>query len=199
MKFIIVKVFTVIYVLQIARAVDYHHHQHLPDQTEHHKKPVIPILKYETEQDQKSWRYSYETGNGIHSEEEGFIKNFGNEKHESVVQQGSVTYHDEHGNPITLTYIADEHGFRAQGEHLPTAPPIPEAILRTIEEGYQEEQQPVEENTVVDGEKTEYGQDTHEPSQSYTDAQSADLKQFSYLNGEAHNPHIGFNKRNDHD
>lgn len=50
-----------------------------------------------------------------------------------MIQQGSVTYHDEHGNPITLTYVADEHGFHPQGSHLPTPPPVPEVIQKALE------------------------------------------------------------------
>nr|CAI5869973.1 unnamed protein product [Callosobruchus analis] len=75
---------------------------------------------------------SYETGNGIHAEEAGYIKNKGDEKHETLVQHGKVTYHDEHGHPITITYVADEHGFQVQGDHLPTPPPIPKEILEGL-------------------------------------------------------------------
>lgn len=77
--------------------------------------------------------YSFQTGNGIHAQETGFIKHKGDEKHETLIQQGSVTYHDEHGNPITLTYVADEHGFHPQGSHLPTPPPVPEVIQKALE------------------------------------------------------------------
>lgn len=69
--------------------------------------------------------FSYQTANGIHAQESGFIKNKGDKNHETLIQQGSVTYHDEHGHPITLTYVADEHGFQPQGSHLPTPPPVP--------------------------------------------------------------------------
>ncbi|KAJ8951381.1 hypothetical protein NQ317_010122 [Molorchus minor] len=74
----------------------------------------------------------YETGNGIHAQETGYIKFKGDEKHETLVQQGTFTYHDEHGHPITLTYIADEHGFQPQGDHLPTPPPVPVEFQKLI-------------------------------------------------------------------
>lgn len=87
--------------------------------------------------------FSYETGNGIHAQETGYVKNKGDEKHETFVQQGSVTYHDEHGHPITLNYIADENGFQPQGAHLPTPPPIPEEIQKVINAHSEEEEQQV--------------------------------------------------------
>lgn len=101
--------------------------------------------------------YSYETGNGIHAQESGFIKNKGDKEHEILVQQGSITYHDEHGHPITLTYIADENGFQPQGAHLPTPPPIPAEIQKALQENAHQEQS----EHVIQSEpeeKTEYEQ-----------------------------------------
>ncbi|KAK5646571.1 hypothetical protein RI129_005035 [Pyrocoelia pectoralis] len=104
------------------------HHEPL-----HHHTTPIPILKQDFQQSKEGYKYSYETANGIHAHEHGFIKNAGDKKHETLVQHGSVTYHDEHGHPITLTYVADEHGFQAQGAHLPTPPPIPEELQKGID------------------------------------------------------------------
>lgn len=83
---------------------------------------------------------SFETANGIHAQETGYIKNKGDKDLETIVQQGKVTYHDEHGNPITLEYVADEDGFHPVGDHLPTPPPIPEKIQEALDNNKEEEE-----------------------------------------------------------
>lgn len=47
--------------------------------------------------------------------------------------QGRYSYPAPDGTPITIEYTADENGFRATGAHIPTPPPIPEAIRRALE------------------------------------------------------------------
>jgi hypothetical protein len=76
---------------------------------------------------------SFETGNGIVAEESGYLKNAGNKETEAQVAQGSSSYTSPEGIQIKLTYLADENGFQPQGDHLPTAPPIPEAIQRALD------------------------------------------------------------------
>ncbi|XP_031345708.1 endocuticle structural glycoprotein SgAbd-8-like [Photinus pyralis] len=112
--------------------------QHHEPLHQHHTTPPIPILKQEFQQSKEGYKFSFETANGIHAHEHGFLKNAGDKKHESLVQHGSVTYHDEHGHPITLTYTADEHGFHPQGAHLPTPPPIPEELQKSIDLHHQQ-------------------------------------------------------------
>lgn len=73
--------------------------------------------------------HSYETGNGIKAQEQGEVKNKGSENEIQSVQ-GSYSYTSPEGQVITLTYVADENGFQAQGDHLPTPPPIPEEVLK---------------------------------------------------------------------
>lgn len=76
---------------------------------------------------------SYETGNGIVAQEEGYLKNAGNPEAEAQEVQGSYQYTADDGTPISVTYLANENGFQPQGEHLPTPPPIPPAIQRALD------------------------------------------------------------------
>ena len=75
---------------------------------------------------------SYETGNGISAQEQGYLKNAGQKDLEAQVATGSYSYTGPDGVLYTITYTADENGFQAQGAHLPTPPPIPEAIARSL-------------------------------------------------------------------
>ncbi|KAG4077034.1 hypothetical protein HA402_016021 [Bradysia odoriphaga] len=94
----------------------------------------IPILKQEQEINfDGSYKWAYETGNGIAAEEQGFLKNAGVPDAEAQVAQGQFSYTAPDGQVIRLQYIADENGFQPQGEHLPTPPPIPPAIQRALE------------------------------------------------------------------
>ncbi|KAG8235579.1 hypothetical protein J437_LFUL015434 [Ladona fulva] len=76
---------------------------------------------------------NYETANGITADEQGQIKNPGQKDLEAMVAQGSFAYTSPEGIPIQLRYVADENGFRAEGAHLPVAPPIPPAIQRALD------------------------------------------------------------------
>ncbi|KAL1138385.1 hypothetical protein AAG570_008449 [Ranatra chinensis] len=94
----------------------------------------IPIIRLDKQQAlDGSYKTSYETGNNIIAEETGFLKNVGIENEEALVQHGSYSYTDPDGNVITVTYTADEGGFRPEGAHLPTPPPVPEEIQRGLD------------------------------------------------------------------
>lgn len=79
----------------------------------------------------RSW-YRYVSGDGQQAQAQGYLKNAGNKDQEAEVIQGSYSYTAPDGTPITISYIADEYGFRAEGAHLPTPPPVPEAIQRSL-------------------------------------------------------------------
>ncbi|XP_041978512.1 pupal cuticle protein 20-like [Aricia agestis] len=93
----------------------------------------IPILKYENENNgDGNYKFSYETGNGISAQESGSPRAQGPEG-PAVTAEGAFSYQAPDGQKISLTYTADENGFHPVGDHLPTPPPIPDAILQSIE------------------------------------------------------------------
>ncbi|XP_050342269.1 uncharacterized protein LOC126768300 [Nymphalis io] len=78
-----------------------------------------------------NFHYSFEGADGTRVSSEGELKSFDNDKTgESVV--GNVFYTDNEGNDFSLSYTADENGYRPYGDHLPTPPPIPPAIARAL-------------------------------------------------------------------
>ncbi|XP_057320892.1 endocuticle structural glycoprotein SgAbd-1-like [Microplitis mediator] len=80
-----------------------------------------------------SYSWSYETANGIQAREQGSVVQSDKNENGALSVSGGYKYIGEDGNPIEVTYTADENGYQAQGAHLPVAPPIPEAILRALE------------------------------------------------------------------
>lgn len=84
-------------------------------------------LRYDSEIDGDSFAYSFETSNGISAEENGVATN-------GVQAQGGFSYIGDDGQQYKVTYTANENGYLPQGDHLPTPPPIPDEILRSIEE-----------------------------------------------------------------
>lgn len=71
-----------------------------------------------------NYQYQFESSNGISSNEGGVA---------GQIVQGSSTWIAQNGEPLALSYIADENGYRATGFHLPTPPPIPFAIQRALD------------------------------------------------------------------
>ncbi|XP_053602275.1 uncharacterized protein LOC128670552 [Plodia interpunctella] len=97
------------------------------------RDPVIPILQSENKVFGNSgdFRYSYEGGDGTQVFSTGELKSYDdNSKGEAVV--GGFSYTDKNGQDFSLSYTADENGYRPVGAHLPTPPPIPPAIERAL-------------------------------------------------------------------
>ncbi|XP_034249970.1 endocuticle structural glycoprotein SgAbd-2-like [Thrips palmi] len=108
-------------------------------QQAYQQQPLWRILQHTQEADDiGNYRFNFETENGIRQAEQGVVTNPGSNS-ESTAKQGNVAYTAPDGTPISLSYVADENGFRASGAHLPTPPPIPEAILRSLEQNAREE------------------------------------------------------------
>ncbi|XP_043492390.1 endocuticle structural glycoprotein SgAbd-8-like [Polistes fuscatus] len=96
----------------------------------------IPILHWNKQQEHDgTYKTSYETGNNIIAEESGYIKTVGEgaEQGEALVQQGSYSYMSPEGQLITIHYTADETGFHASGDHIPTPPPVSEEIQKGLD------------------------------------------------------------------
>ncbi|BES92883.1 Cuticular protein [Nesidiocoris tenuis] len=94
--------------------------------------PPVPILSLDnTVNHDGSYKYSFEGGDGTRAEQTGQLKSIGQDAGE--VSQGSYSYVGDDGKTYSLTYTADETGYHPAGDHLPQPPPIPEAILRSLE------------------------------------------------------------------
>ncbi|KPI97912.1 Endocuticle structural glycoprotein SgAbd-2 [Papilio xuthus] len=95
---------------------------------------VIPIIRFDKEQGTDgSYKTSYETGNNIQAEEQGYLKTVGENQDQALVQQGSYSYTAPNGEVITVEYTADEFGFRVKGDHIPTPPPVSPEIQKGLD------------------------------------------------------------------
>lgn len=90
------------------------------------------ILRQNSEVTAEGFSYDFETSNGIRADAQGVATN-------GVQSQGSFAYKGDDGQDYSITYTADENGYRPQGAHLPTPPPIPEAILKSLEQNARDE------------------------------------------------------------
>ncbi|XP_034824287.1 uncharacterized protein [Maniola hyperantus] len=99
---------------------------------------VIPIVAQSEELEPNgTYKFSYETGNGIVREETAYEKilprardassseggeDDDGDNNEIHVQRGSYSYTAPDGTLISVSYIADENGFQPIGDHLPRSP-----------------------------------------------------------------------------
>lgn len=115
-----------------------HYHHALQQQPNRESTTWIPILKFNKEQSEDgSYKTEYETGNSIIHEETGYLKDFSDTNPNGVlVQHGQYSYLSPEGDTINVQYTADEHGFRATGDHIPTPPAIPDEIQKGLDQIY---------------------------------------------------------------
>nr|CAD7199171.1 unnamed protein product [Timema douglasi] len=93
------------------------------DAGRHQPSNPIPINRYNvllTRNDK-----CYLSGDGTTLNEQGALKPTADGTDNVLVKQGSFSYTSPEGIPISLTYVADELGFRPEGSHLPVAPAVP--------------------------------------------------------------------------
>ncbi|KAF2879402.1 hypothetical protein ILUMI_26775 [Ignelater luminosus] len=101
--------------------------------TSYSSGPHVGIVRYDNDNDGLGhYAYAYETQNHISAQESGELKNAGSANEANSVH-GSYSYTGPDGVAITVNYVADENGFQPSGAHLPTPPPIPEAILKSLQ------------------------------------------------------------------
>ncbi|XP_076256899.1 larval cuticle protein 1-like isoform X1 [Rhynchophorus ferrugineus] len=92
----------------------------------------VPIVAQESDiQPDGTFKWSFETGDGVKVEQTGQPKQIDQET--AVVLQGSASWTDNEGNPHQLTYVADENGYQPQSADIPVAPEVPPAIARALE------------------------------------------------------------------
>ncbi|XP_016988959.1 larval cuticle protein LCP-17 [Drosophila rhopaloa] len=70
------------------------------------------------------YNYAYETSNGIAAQESGLG---------GYQANGGFSWYSPEGELVQIAYVADENGYQPQGALLPTPPPIPAAILKSLE------------------------------------------------------------------
>ncbi|KAJ1529799.1 hypothetical protein ONE63_006544 [Megalurothrips usitatus] len=110
--------------------------------------PQYRILSQVQETDPSGpYRLAYSTENGIQASEEGHL--IAGAEGGVIAAQGSYSYTGPDGVQYTVNYIADDNGFRAEGEHLPTPPPIPAEILKSLEENAASGEQYDEEGRLI--------------------------------------------------
>ncbi|VVC96188.1 cuticle protein 3-like [Leptidea sinapis] len=90
------------------------------------------ILRSVSDANENGYHYAYDTENGIQAEETG-VENNGNQA------QGGYSYTGDDGQVYSVRYTADVNGFQASGAHLPTPPPVPEAIAKALQENARDE------------------------------------------------------------
>ncbi|XP_055628630.1 pupal cuticle protein Edg-78E-like [Toxorhynchites rutilus septentrionalis] len=100
----------------------------LPAVDTQHKNPeaYAEIQSYENVlHDDGHYVWSQQTSNGIAAHEEGLGAHAAN---------GVSSYTAPDGVQYRLVYTADENGYHPEGAHLPTPPPAPEHVLKSLEQ-----------------------------------------------------------------
>ncbi|VVC96193.1 unnamed protein product [Leptidea sinapis] len=80
-------------------------------------EPQDTIMNYENLLTPDGYLFNFDTSNGMH------VKETGQESNGSKVK-GSYSYIGDDGKIYKISYTADENGFLAHGDHLPTPPPV---------------------------------------------------------------------------
>ena len=75
----------------------------------------------------------FESEDGTKVEESGSQKQVGETAEDvGTVSKGSYSFTDPEGVVVTVNWVADENGFQATGDHLPTPPLMPEHVVKLL-------------------------------------------------------------------
>ncbi|ODM99866.1 Endocuticle structural glycoprotein SgAbd-2 [Orchesella cincta] len=86
------------------------------------KAEVVPIVKYVMEQNSHgTFRLETVSGDGTTYNKEGQLKDLGSKEGPVQVMQGSYSFNGDDGKVYKVDWTADEGGFRATGDHLPSS------------------------------------------------------------------------------
>ncbi|XP_030749728.1 larval cuticle protein LCP-22-like [Sitophilus oryzae] len=94
-------------------------------------RPYAILRSYSDVTPYGSYQYLYDTENGISVQEQGQQKYL--PQGSGTAAAGSYRYTSPEGIPVVVNYVADENGYQPQSNVLPTPPPIPPAILKSLE------------------------------------------------------------------
>merc|ERR1712071_703701 len=96
-------------------------------------QPILILKQSQNHDTEKQvYSFSYETETGIAVSESGVQKQIGDKPEEAgTVSQGKYSY-PEDSVTYPITWVADENGFQATGDHLPTPPPMPEHVVKML-------------------------------------------------------------------
>lgn len=83
----------------------------------------IPILsKSEIRRPDGAFAVKYESADGQAFQDQADVVPNSDNTGDVLVRRGSYAYTAPDGTPISVSYIADENGFRVSGAHIPVAP-----------------------------------------------------------------------------
>lgn len=115
-----------------------------PERPQAAQERAASILRFENEVGVEGFNYAFETDNGITAEETAVAT-------DGVQARGAFSYTGDDGKVYSVTYTADEGGYQPRGDHLPTPPPIPVEILKSLEQNAKDEA-----NGVIDDGKSSF-------------------------------------------
>eukprot|EP00099_Drosophila_melanogaster_P012030 NP_001286347.1 cuticular protein 49Af, isoform B [Drosophila melanogaster] len=78
------------------------------------------------------YHYHYELKDGSKATQDGVLKSV-NADHNGESVNGKYSFVADDGKTYVVSYTADENGYLAVGDHLPTPPPTPVSVLKALE------------------------------------------------------------------